>query len=392
MHGTVRLTLALGLAQLIAWGTTFYLPAVVLGVAAPDLGLSRAGAVGAFSWALVVSGLCAPRMGRWIERRGGRGVLATGTVLLACGLAVLAAARGPFGWYAGWTVLGVGMALALYDAAFATVGRLLGTASGSVITGITLIAGFASSVFWPAGVALVHRFGWRTTLLAYGGMLLAVNLPLILLLVPRAGLPGAIAAARATGAPIGRRRVAALACLSGFFSLRWLITSAIAVYVLHLFQALGLGAGQAVFAAALIGPGQVLGRVVDWSVGRRFGVLARARLAAVLLPAGVAVLALGGAAPMLAVPLFAVLYGMSNGILSINRGTLPMAIFGPVGYAALLGWLAVPPLLAQAAAPSVAAPLVAAVPALGVFVVAGVVGVAAGALLLPLRVGGVGEG
>jgi len=386
---TVRLTVALGLTQLIAWGTTFYLPAVVMGVAGPDLGLSRAGTVGAFSWALVVSGLCAPRMGRWIDRHGGRGVLASGTVLLAVGLALLAAARGPWAWYGGWTVLGVGMALALYDAAFATAGRLLGTAAGSVITGITLIAGFASSVFWPAGVALVHRFGWRATLLVYGGTLLAVNLPLILLLVPRAGAPGAIVAARAAGVPVGRRRVAALACLSGFFSLRWLITSAIAVYVLHLFQALGLSAGQAVLAAALIGPGQVLGRVVDWSVGRRFGVLARARLAAALLPMGVVVLALGGA---VAVPVFAVLYGMSNGILSINRGTLPMAIFGPAGYAALLGWLAVPPLLAQAAAPSVAAPLVAAVPALGVFVAAGALGVVAGAMLLPLRVGGAGEG
>ena len=179
----------------------------------------------------------------------------------------------------------------------------------------------------------------------------------------------------------------ALTCLSGFFTLRWLITSAIAVYVLHLFQALGLSAGHAVLAAALIGPGQVLGRIVDWTVDRWWGVLARARLAAALLPLGVAVLALGGPAAVVA---FAGLYGMSNGILSINRGTLPLAIFGPGGFAALLGWLAVPPLLAQAAAPSVAAPAVSALPALGVFVVAGALGVVGLVLLVPLRVSGAG--
>ena len=303
-----------------------------------------------------------------------------------CTSAVLAAAPGLVLWYVGWTVLGVGMALGLYDAAFATVGRLLGTAAGPVITGITLVAGFSSTVFWPASTALVHLFGWRTTLLIYAAVLLAVNLPLILLAVPKAGPAPAVAPRTRTG-PAGHGRTMALTCLSGFFTLRWLITSAIAVYVLHLFQALGLTAGHAVLAAALIGPGQVLGRIVDWTVDRWWGVLARARLAAALLPLGVAVLALGGP---IAVVAFAVLYGMSNGILSINRGTLPLAIFGPGGYAALLGWLAVPPLLAQAAAPSVAAPVVAALPALEVFVVAGALGVVGLVLLVPLRVAAAG--
>ena len=386
MRLTRRLSLVLGLTQLIAWGSTFYLPAVILGVVTRDLGGSRTATVGALSWALIVAGVCAPRMGRWIERHGGRGVLATSTLILAVGLVVLAAAPGLVLWYVGWTVLGVGMALGLYDAAFATVGRLLGTAAGPVITGITLVAGFSSTVFWPASTALVHLFGWRTTLLIYSGVLLAVNLPLILLAVPKAGPAPAVAPRTRTG-PAGHGRTMALTCLSGFFTLRWLITSAIAVYVLHLFQALGLSAGHAVLAAALIGPGQVLGRIVDWTVDRWWGVLARARLAAALLPLGVAVLALGGPVAVVA---FAVLYGMSNGILSINRGTLPLAIFGPGGYAALLGWLAVPPLLAQAAAPSVAAPVVSALPALEVFVVAGALGVVGLLLLVPLRVTGAG--
>ncbi len=383
MRGTRRLGLALGLTQLIAWGTTFYLPAVVLGVVTRDLGGSRTATVGALSWALIVAGGCAPRMGRWIERHGGRGLLATSTVILAGGLALLAAAQGLVLWYVGWTVLGVGMAIGLYDAAFATVGRLLGTGAGPVITGITLVAGFSSSVFWPTSTALVHLFGWRMTMLAYAGLLLAVNLPLILLLVPPAG-PAPAPVARTRGGPAGRGRITALACLSSFFTLRWLITSAIAVYALALFRGLGLSAEHAVMAAALIGPGQVLGRAVDWGLDRRLGVLTRARLGAALLPLGVVVLAAGG--PLL-IPVFAVLYGMSNGILSINRGTLPMSIFGPEGYAALLGWLAVPPLLAQAAAPSVAAPLVGGLSAFGVFAVAGALGVVGLGLLAPLRVG-----
>ncbi|MDE2582687.1 MAG: MFS transporter [Rhodospirillales bacterium] len=386
MRLTRRLSLVLGLTQLIAWGTTFYLPAVILGVVTRDLGGSRTATVGALSWALIVAGTCAPRIGRWIDRRGGRGVLATSAVILAAGLGLLAAARGLSMWYVGWTVLGVGMALGLYDAAFATVGRLLGVGAGPVITGITLVAGFSSTVFWPSSTALVHLFGWRATLAIYAGVLLTVNLPVILWLVPKAG-PMPPTPARARSGPGGRRRLTALTCLSGFFTLRWLITTAIAVYVLQLFHGLGLSRGHAVMAAALIGPGQVLGRVVDWSLDRRWRVLTRARLAAALMPLAVAVLVLGGPA---SVAVFAVLYGMSNGILSINRGTLPMAIFGPAGYAALLGWLAVPPLLAQAAAPSLGAAVVAALPALGVFLVAGGLGAVCFGLLLPLRIREVG--
>jgi predicted MFS family arabinose efflux permease len=384
MRLTRRLSLVLGLTQLIAWGTTFYLPAVILGVVTRDLGGSRTATVGALSWALIVAGTCAPRIGRWIDRRGGRGVLATSAVILAAGLGLLAAARGLSMWYVGWTVLGVGMALGLYDAAFATVGRLLGAGAGPVITGITLIAGFSSTVFWPSSTALLHLFGWRATLAIYAGVLVMVNLPLILWLVPKAG-PVPAPAEPVRTRPAGRQRLTALTCLSGFFTLRWLITTTIAVYVLQLFHGLGLSRGHAVLAAALIGPGQVLGRVVDWALGRWWRVLTRARLAAALMPLAVVVLVLAPGGPV-AVAAFAVLYGMSNGILSINRGTLPLAIFGPAGYAALLGWLAVPPLLAQAAAPSVGAPLVAALPALGVFVVAGGLGVVCFGLLLALPV------
>lgn len=373
-----RLALVIGFNQLLSWGTTFYLPAVVAGAVAGGLGASRVAVVGAFSWSLLISGLCAPRMGRWIDRRGGRGVLASSTVIMALGLVLLASAPGVTLWYVGWTVIGVGMALGLYDAAFATIGRLLGSEAGAVITGVTLIGGFASTVGWLSGVAIVGLIGWRATLLAYAGLQLTVNLPLVLLLVPRVS-PQTIAETMPTRTDSRRFRTWTLSCLASFFTLRWLITSAISVYVLVLFRGIGLTAGEAVVAAALIGPGQVAGRIVDWALGTRLNVLARARIGAALFPLAAVALGIGGP---IAAYAFALLYGMSNGILTINRGTLPLAIFGPAGYAGLIGWLAVPVLLAQAAAPTLAAPVVAALSPLQVFLLAG--GLAALALVLLL--------
>lgn len=381
--GTRRLLLVIGFNQLLSWSTTFYLPAVVAGPAAASLGVPRIAVVGGFSWSLLIAGACAPRIGRWIDRHGGREVLAAGSVIMAAGLAVLAGSPVLAAWYGGWTVLGIGMALGLYDAAFATVGCLLGRAAGPVITGVTLMGGFASSIGWPAGTAIAAALGWRNLLLIYAALQLAVNLPLVLLLVPRGGAAAVNPAMAPHPAEAGRVRRQALACLSGFFTLRWLITSMIAVYVLRLFQGVGLSLAQAVFVAALIGPGQVAGRLLEWSVGRRIGLLASARIGALLFPAGALLLLLGGP---FAAGAFAVLYGMSNGILTINRGTLPMAIFGPEGYAALLGWLAVPVLLAQAVSPTLTAPLVAALPAREVLLLAGGVAGIAVLLLLPLRV------
>ncbi|MBU6498419.1 MAG: MFS transporter [Rhodospirillales bacterium] len=399
-----RLTIVLGVSQLLSWACTFYVPAVIAGAAAASLGASRMAVVGGFSWALLVAGVCAPRIGRQIDRAGGRPVLAASSLVLAAGLALLAAAHGLGLWYAGWTVLGLGMALGLYDAAFATLGRLLGPEAPPAITGVTLIAGFASSLGWSVGPLLVAHIGWRGTLLAYAAAQLAVNLPMMALLVPATPADGAAAdrtaadgttaredraapaatdAAQGTaGAGMGGGRRRILALLSSYFTLRWFITSALAVYILPLLRDLGLTQGAAIAAAALIGPGQVAGRMLEWTIGPRISLFAKARMGAALMPLGVACLLFGGPAGATG---FAVLYGMSNGILTINRGTLPLALFGPQGYASLLGWLAVPVLLAQASAPTLVAPLIGALPAGDVFLVAGVLGGVAGLLLLALR-------
>ncbi len=376
-----RLAVVLGLNQLLTWGMSFYLPAILAEPAARAMGAEPVAVVAAFSWSLLVSGACAPRVGRWIDRHGGRGALLTSILTIAAGQAILAAAPNLPAWYAGWTVIGVGMSMGLYDAAFATVGALLQREAGPTITGVTLVAGFASAVFWTLGAALIAPLGWRGLMATYAGLMLCVNLPMVWLLVPPSPA-GPRAAAPAAPGTRGRAGRPATICLAGFFALRWLITSAIAVHILTLMQGIGLTLAQAVLVGSLIGPGQVAGRVLEATVGRRIGLLTRARLGALLFPLGALVLLGGG--PVAAV-VFAVLYGMSNGILTINRGTLPLALFGPAGYATMLGWFAVPVQIAQALAPTLAAPLVTALPAQLVLLIAGGVALLAALLLVPLR-------
>ncbi len=376
-----RLGAVLGLNQTLSWGTTFYLPAIIAGAAGSALGQSSFRVLGAFSWALLVTSVCAPRVGKWIDRNGGRGALIASIVVIATGQAVLAAAPDLAIWYLGWTIIGVGMSLGLYDAAFATAGGLLGQEAGPSITGITLVAGFASSVFWTLGAVLIGSVGWRGLLLTYAGLMLLVNLPMVWLLVPAAP-PRPNQDASTTRMPKTPRQRQALVLLGGFFALRWFITSTLAVHILSLLEGIDLSKAEAVGVAALIGPGQVAGRILEYAIGPRINLLAKATFGALLFPLGAGLLLLGG--PVAATG-FALMYGMSNGIMTINRGTLPLALFGAEGYASVLGWLAVPVLLAQAAAPTVTAPLVTAMPALAVFLLCGGGAAVAVLFLLPLR-------
>jgi MFS family permease len=380
MSETRRLALVLGFTQTLAWATTFYIPAVIVGAAAKTLGESQTILLGGFSWSLLIASIASPFVGRRIDRFGGRGVLALGTVIMALGLVALALLPSLAGWYVAWTIIGVGMALGLYDAAFATIGRLRGAEARPAIVGVTLMAGFASTVGWPMGVALVQLVGWRMTALSYAGIQLAVNLPLLLCLIPNPPVaPAAIAAHREeTRGP--RRGMLAFVLLATFFSVRAGISAIISVHVLRLLQGVGLSAAVAVGIAALIGPSQVAGRVLEWVFNRHIDPLTGSWMGAALLPLGVVGLLVGG--PPLG---FAIAYGMSNGILTISRGTLPMHLFGSHGYATRLGKLALPPLLAQALAPTLFTPFVLSRSAGEVFVWIGITAAAALLCLMPLR-------
>ncbi|HEX4260036.1 MAG TPA: MFS transporter [Acetobacteraceae bacterium] len=377
-----RLAAVLGIVQVLAWATTYYLPAIIAGPVAHSFGQSRTVVLGAFSWALVVSGLISPLVGRWIDRSGGRVVLATGALLQAAGLVALAASPSLAAWYAAWTVLGVGMALGLYDAAFATAGRQLGEAARPAIIGITLLGGFASTVGWPIGTMLFAQLGWRRTALIYAAIHLLVNLPLILASVPRRApmhpVPVAAPLPGVAVPPDARRWNFRL--LAGFFTIRGFLAGMVTVQALVLLQALGLSRGEAVFAAALIGPAQVGARLLEWAFGRFLNPLLTSRLGAALMPLGI--LAPLAGAPGLVLTLA---YGASNGVLTISRGTLPLYLLGPRGYAVVIGRLAMPVMLATALAPTLTAPLFVHLPVGWILAGTAAVSAAAALCLWPLR-------
>ena len=364
--GRARPVALLGLSQTLSWGSSFYLPAVLAHPMAADLGLAPPTVYLAFSGALVVSAAVGPAAGRAIDHFGGRPVLMACNGIFALGPVLLALAQGPLGLFAAWALLGLAMGAGLYEAAFATLVKLYGQAARNPITGITLIAGFASTVGWPLSAFIAEHYGWRASCFTWAAIHLAIALPVNLLFIPgvRNTAP-AIKAAPANGKGIasegtGARAVPANAqnerlafwLVAVFAAATSFVTSAMAAHLPGLLLAAGASAVAALTASALLGPAQVLARLSEFMAARRFGFhpLTSARVATALHPAGVVVLALFGGAPVM-VAAFAVLHGAGNGMITIAKGTLPLAIFGPAGYGFRQGLLNVLARGAQAFAP-----------------------------------------
>ncbi len=345
-QGATKVVVALGVTQTLAWASSYYIPAVLAVPMARDLGLASSWVFGAFSAALVLSALIAPWVGRVIDAKGGRAVLTVSNLVLAAGLALLAMAQGPVVMTVGWLVMGVGISMGLYDAAFATLAGLYGRAARGPITGITLIAGFASTVGWPVSAVLEEVVGWRGACLAWAGLHIVLGLPLNRFLVPQAPPPEKAAMVAETDGPAPPRF--AMPLLAVVFATTWFVAGAMAAHLPVLLEAAGTAPAVAIAAGALIGPAQVGARVLELSFLRRFHPLVSARLATICHPLGAAALALFGG-PAAAV--FVVLHGMGNGVLTIAKGTLPLAVFGPVGYGARTGLISAPSRLLQATAP-----------------------------------------
>jgi MFS family permease len=339
--------LALGITQTLAWASSYYLPAILADPIAHDLGVSTNWIFAAFSAALILSGLLGPRVGRQIDRVGGRNVLSLSNGVLALGLALLACAHALPMLALAWLVLGAGMGLGLYDAAFAALGRIYGTEARGAITGITLIAGFASTVGWPLTALGLERIGWRDTCLAWAALHILLGLPLNWFGLPRTITAQSAAQAGAVKPHIPIDRTMVLLALA--FAAAWTVTGAMAAHFPRILEAMGATSAQAIAAGALIGPSQVAARIAEASFLSRFHPLVSGRIACVTHPIGAAVIALAGG-PW-AFSAFAVLHGSGNGILTIARGTVPLAIFGPVNYGYRLGLLGAPSRVAQALAP-----------------------------------------
>jgi predicted MFS family arabinose efflux permease len=336
----------LGVAQTLAWASSYYLPAILADPIGLSLGLSRSWIFAAFSMALLIAAFAGPSVGRIIDRYGGRGVLALSNIVLASGLAVLAAAQGAVSLFLAWAVLGIGMALGLYDAGFAALAALYGSKARGPITGITLFAGFASTVSWPLSAFLNDAIGWRETVLVWAALNLVVGLPLNRFVLPLPSRPTNVS--HASGPSVGWQPRREMLLLAFVFAAAWFVTGAMASQLPALLVRAGSTPVQAVAAATLVGPAQVAARLAEFFILRRAHPLVSARIAALLHPLGAAIFMLVGPAAAAA---FAVLYGAGNGLLTIARGTVPLAVFGPHGYGERTGLLGAPARAAQAFAP-----------------------------------------
>lgn len=341
----LSIIIGLGTTQTLAWASSYYLPAILADPIARDLGVSSNWIFAAFSASQVISALLAPRIGRHIDLVGGRPVLSMSNIVLAAGLALLGLTTSVPMLIVAWLLLGIGMSAGLYDAAFAALGRIYGDTARRSITGITLIAGFASTVGWPLSAWGLETIGWRNTCFAWAAAHILMGLPINLIMLPAVkGAKAVVAAAVKPHIPIDRTMI-----ILGFvFAAAWTVTGAMAAHLPRLMEAAGATTAQAVFAGALIGPSQVAARIFEAGFLSRYHPLVSTKLACITHPIGAAILGLAGGG---AASVFAIFHGSGNGILTIARGTLPLAIFGPQNYGYRLGIIGAPARMAQAAAP-----------------------------------------
>jgi MFS family permease len=362
MRPRVVVVTALGIAQILGWGTSFYFPAVLAGPIVADTGWSLGWVVGGVSIGLLVAGLIAPRVGAIIDRRGGRPVLAASSLLFAAGLAGIGSAPSLPVYLAAWVVLGAGMGTGLYDAVFAALGKLYGREARAPITNLTLFGGFSSTVCWPLSAFLAEAVGWRGACFIYAGLHLVLSLPLQMAVMPRQRrLPEGATHERAAPAPTSDGLRSAPAHESAVFALLALVLtiaagigSIMVVHLLIFLEASGASFAAAVTLGTLFGPAQVGARFVERLFGAHYHPIWTMVSSCTLMAAGL--LLLWSGFPVLAVAIL--VYGAGYGIMWIARGTLPLALFGPERYATLIGRLAFPSLIVQALAPAAGALLI----------------------------------
>jgi MFS family permease len=344
----------LGITQILSWGSTFYLLAVLAAPIVKDTGWSYDWVVAGVSLGLAVAGLVSPRVGRAIKVGGGRPVLASGAAIIALGLLLVGSAQNLVWYLGGWLVLGAGMGAGLYDAAFSTLGTIYGKDSRNPISQVTLYGGFASTVCWPLSSLLVEHLGWRGACFVYAAIQAGVSLPAYLIVLPRAA--PAATATPAEGSPqtamnLARDEAPTFVVLAAIVTIAAAILAMMGTHLLALLQAEGMTLSTAVTLGMLIGPSAVGARMIETTLGRYYHPIWTMTASALLTAAGA--LLLLGYFPFAALAI--ILYASGNGIGSIARGTLPLALFGTARYPVLMGRLALPLLIAMSIAPYVGA-------------------------------------
>lgn len=356
LAGPWRAVPVLGITQIIAWGTIFYSPVLTVPLIAAERGWSLSFAMGGFSLCLLVAGLASPFVGSAIDRHGGHVVMTAGSLVSALGLVTLVHAEHPAAYLAVWILIGLGLAASLYDSAFATLGRIFGAAARRPITVLTLAGGFASTAGWPATHSLIGAVSWQGAYLVYAALLALICAPLHALALPRGRAaadlppPGPIATAPALLPPQGF----AFMLVAAAFATYAFVPSALSAHLLAIFGRTGIDPATVVLIGAMFGPAQVAARLIELTFGRNVHPLTIARFAVGLLVSAFAMLAVFGFSPPVAA-IFALMFGVANGLITIARGAVPLALFGAASYGRLVGRIAGPSLIMQAAAPLVLA-------------------------------------
>jgi len=360
VFGPWRAIPVLGVTQVLAWGTIFYTPVLMVPLIVADRGFSFTAAMGGFSAGLLTAGLVAPTVGTPIDRYGGHRVMPFGSLAGALGLLALTHATHILSYYAAWMLLGAALAASLYDAAFASLGRIFGAGARAPITALTLIGGFASTVSWPLTYFLLQHLRWQGTYLVYAALLALVAAPLHAFALPRdrAETDAKSDARSDEGTPATPppqpARGAAFALVVAAFAAYAFVPSGLSAHLLAIFRRAGIDAGTVVLIGALFGPAQVAARLGELIFARNVHPLDLVRFAiALLLTAFVLLALLGVSAP--AATLFAVMFGLANGLGTIARGAVPLALFGAAGYGGIIGRIAGPALIVTAIAPVVIA-------------------------------------
>ena len=347
-----RAVLVLAVTQILAWGAIYYPPVLTVPLIAADRGWSVTLTMGGFSFGLLIAGFASPRVGALIDRYGGHRVMPGGSLIGAAGLVGLVYASHPIAYFACWMVLGLAMSASLYDPAFATLGRVFGAMARRPITALTLAGGFASTVGWPTTHVLIEAVGWRGTYLVYAVLLALVAAPLHAFVLPRGTVRAEARASAAASAlpPVIPARGRAFLLVAAAFAAYAFVPSGLAAHMLAIFGRLGLDAATVVTIGALFGPAQVSARLVEFALIRNLHPLWMVRFAVGLLLVAFALLAVFGLSVAIAA-VFAILFGATNGLVTISRGTVPLALFGAAGYGRIVGRIASPSLIMQSAAP-----------------------------------------
>lgn len=348
-----KLIVILGLTQIFAWSSTLYLPAVLASLIAKDMGWSFTLVIAGLSWGFMVTGIFSPKVGQFIEQFGGRKVLSISSILFALGLLCLGLSTHILTYYFAWTILGIGMAFGLYDAAFSTLGRLLGQNARTAIIGVTLLGGLASTIGWFMIVFVENLYGWRVSCFILALMHIFIGLPLHYFVLPKEEHRiEPINKEKIDQSPTTKKQNKLLILVGFILTVQSFVVATISVHLFAMLKMIGFSVSAALAIGMVIGPAQIVARLLEFSLFKhlhpswssRIGVLTSLFGITFLFAEGY-VLALLGAA----------LYGAGNGILTIIRGTLPLALFGQNGYAVRMGVLGRPIMIALAVGPLLSA-------------------------------------